>query len=120
MTTEGVEQLKEELYALPDDELVWEAKSLAHDFRGWLENRFGLSPEQSEYLDGVPARVLGLWGFQAAFALLGRGNLIVKLPPRKQTYRTKQTNFFVTGHANHDPGAPPSIEVEGNLDYVIP
>ena len=56
LTTAGVQDLMNELYALPQSELQLEADAIGADFRLWVKNHFELSETQIVYLDGIDER----------------------------------------------------------------
>jgi len=53
LTTGGVQDLMNELYALPQPDLQLEANAIGSDFRQWVKNHFELSESQEEYLDYI-------------------------------------------------------------------
>lgn len=56
LTTAGVQDLMNELYALPQSELQLEADAVGADFRLWVKNHFELSETQIVHLDGIDER----------------------------------------------------------------
>lgn len=53
LTTAGVQDLINQLYALPQPELQIEANAVGSDFRLWVKTHFDLSATQEEYLEKI-------------------------------------------------------------------
>jgi hypothetical protein len=56
LTTAGVQELINELYAMSDPELQLEANAIGADFRLWIKSHFELSATQIQYLDQIDER----------------------------------------------------------------
>lgn len=56
LTTAGVQELINELYAMPDPELQLEADAIGANFRMWVKSHFELSATQIQYLDQIDER----------------------------------------------------------------
>lgn len=53
LTTAGVQELMNDLYALPQVELQLEANAIGADFPLWIKSHFELRESQSAYLDQI-------------------------------------------------------------------
>ncbi|UCS94338.1 hypothetical protein KZP23_04730 [Echinicola marina] len=118
LNPEGMNQVMGELYALNDELLLEEAQQVCSDFKSWLTNKFTVTDQQMEYLDGVPEKVLFMWGAQLAALLVARTQIEIFGPP--QTFRTKQTDMESQSKIRHIPGQPPQVEMSASIEFIQP
>jgi len=72
LTTAGVQDLMNELYALPQPELQLEADAIGADFRLWIKKHFELSETQIQYLDGIDQRWINTAAEESKYFLENR------------------------------------------------
>lgn len=80
LSTKGVADLIAYLYALPNDELNTEAKSIKNDFRGWVLRYFSLSDQQKSYLRNMPENSAIYFGDQCWFCFIHRLPITLDYP----------------------------------------
>lgn len=71
-TPEGVQELLQDLYQLPDAELQQEAELVQADFITWVSAHFQLDANQLAFLNGIAEPTLFLMAAQVAFAMYSR------------------------------------------------
>ena len=113
----GVTNLKNELYGLPDEDLITEGKAMVAGFRDWLESKFDFTDGQMDYLDEIDPRVMTIWSAKLAAVAVARGpiELIFNFTP--ETYRTKQTDIESGGSTTHIPSGPPVISESAVISF---
>ncbi|MCX2680968.1 hypothetical protein OOZ15_13525 [Galbibacter sp. EGI 63066] len=120
LTPDGITIKKDELYALSDNELIEQARAICHDLKAWIEDHFTLSPQQSDYLGGIPGRVLFGWGAQLAAIVISRGDLELDMAPHNDPKRTKQTDIFCSGFIHYEPEGASTFDVQGSYTETLP
>lgn len=103
---------------LNDAELIEEAQQVCEDLKGWLAQKFSVSADQQEYLDGVPDRVLFIWGAQLAGLLAARAQFEFIGSPR--SFRTKQTDIKCEGRVRHIPDDSPFMDMAATVEFIQP
>ena len=120
LTPDGINIKKDELYALPDEELLLQARAICHDLSAWLETHFTVSTQQSDYLAGIPEKVLFGWGAQLAAVVISRGDLELDMIPPNDPRRTKQTDINCSGFIHYNPEGTPIFSMEGIYTESLP
>lgn len=71
-TPAGLQDLLQQLYALPDAALGQEALAISQDFKIWLKAHFDLDQNQEAYLDGVDHRFISKAGQRSSYYVENR------------------------------------------------
>lgn len=71
----GVQGKLGQLYALDDDDLLSEAKSIVEDLKGWVSSNFILTAQQSAFVNSLTDSVAFSIGAFLAGTLVGRGEV---------------------------------------------
>ncbi|RZM25258.1 MAG: hypothetical protein EOO88_19950 [Pedobacter sp.] len=89
-TPEGVQGLQQELYALPDPELLAEAASLENDMQVWLKDKFELNSHQVSFIDGLSAQFVSYASLRTSFAFSHRLPIYLNVPEFKGDVETME------------------------------
>lgn len=117
----GVAQKQTELYALTQDVLLLELRSMIDDFSAWMSANFDLTAAQASYISGVPEPVAFHWATLFSASLISHGAILCtdspkKYPPGK---RTKQINCHPTGGTGYFPPVTGVGTLTGQIDITI-
>ncbi len=79
LTTAGINQLQNNLYALPDPELFVEADAAHQNFVSWVDSHIQLTQAQLTWLGDIDVLFLDLLAVKTAIALKNRLTLSLEL-----------------------------------------
>jgi hypothetical protein len=99
-TPQGVQDLLNELYALPAPELAVEADAIAINFKLWISNHFSLDTTQIAYLNGMSNSVTNYYGQQCSFCFHNKLGIILNYPdkpdnPSYSKWNTSKNSIIV-------------------------
>ncbi|MEL1245938.1 hypothetical protein AAEO56_16820 [Flavobacterium sp. DGU11] len=118
LTTEGVAAFCAKVYKYDDSRLQSTAGEAAADPRAFLASRFELLVEQLEFIRGLDAAFMQIFGWGLATALLGR--MPISYRPVVDILKEGQKNAYamitsqLRGHCSGT-----SITVEGRLAFLF-
>lgn len=119
-TTDGVNKKLQELYRLPDADLVQQVRGIYSDFSAWINLNFTLTTQQQTYMSSAPALVRHNWAGIVGAAVSGRKQIIMKAPPQYgPPRRTKQIIWGVFGGLQWFPPVSGTGIIEGDLTVNI-
>ena len=107
LTQAGAQAKQNELYALPDDQLITQANFIRSDFANWIKNNFILSAAQSSFLDGINTEWIQLAAANTGCAVQNRLSITLNAPPVPPQYKSKLVK--------HSSILSASIDTQGNL-----
>ncbi len=81
-TPQGVQDLLEDLYALPDPDLAIEADAIANNFKLWMASHFSFTVGQLAYLDDISNTITNYYGQQCSFGFNNRLSIILNYPDK--------------------------------------
>ena len=109
LTSRGVSELLENLYALPDNDLELQAIEIKTNFRSWVEKNFSLSQGQINYLNAMPDNSVQYFGDQCWFCFIHRLNITLDYPAAptqirvgKWTGGTSSTKLITNDSGNQE------------------
>ncbi|WP_277014992.1 hypothetical protein [Flavobacterium lindanitolerans] len=79
---QGVQDLLDHLYALPDPDLAIEADAIANNFKSWMASHFSFTVAQLAYLDDISNSVTNYYGQQCSFGFNNRLAIILNYPDK--------------------------------------
>lgn len=117
-TPQGVQDKLDELYALPDTDLILEASLIKADFRGWIMDSFLLNNDQKTFLSKMNDRACDYYGAQCELCFRYRLNitLIYPDPPTTPGYSKIPESTNTIRIASDDKG---NIAVSGDLTFTM-
>ena len=111
LNADGVQKKQRELYALSEDERVYQAKRIGENFREWTFENFDLIPMQKEYLEKLPESSNSILGWQMASAVICKGDIEANLEPMTTTQNKEKTVKVTATVKVGDKEASVSVEV---------
>jgi len=118
LTTDGVAAFCAKVYKYDDSTLQSTAGEAAADSRAFLASRFELPVEQLEFIRGMDAAFMQIFGWGLATALIGR--MPISYKPVGDNLKEGQKNAGamvtsrLTGHCSAN-----SITMEGSLSFLF-
>jgi hypothetical protein len=79
---QGVQDLLDQLYALPDPDLAVEADAIANNFKSWMASHFSFTVAQLAYLDDISNTVTNYYGQQCSFGFNNRLQINLNYPDK--------------------------------------
>lgn len=104
-TSQGVEDLLDQLYALPNSKLAEEATAISTNFKAWVATKFSLTTAQLAYLDDMDETATDYYGLQCGFCFENRLQIILNYPEKPQNpsytkWNTSTNNIMVQADGN--------------------
>ncbi|PIF45354.1 hypothetical protein CLU96_2356 [Chryseobacterium sp. 52] len=103
LTPVGVEDKLNELYSLPEADVLVQAEAIRLDFKNWMKDSFILSNNQMLFLEGINDAVALYYGQQCSFCFIHTLDIRLIYPDPPENLRYAKW----TGLAN-------DLEVKGN------
>jgi len=116
-TPTGVNDKRNELYALSDTRLFAEADAIEADLKGWMPLNFSLTTDQSTFLAGMKDAALKYYGRQCALCFRNRLPIILTYPSPPAPGYAKWTVASDTLAVKADSHG--TQEVTGTLNFTM-
>lgn len=81
-SSQGVQDLLAQLYALSDARLAAQANAISSNFKSWIAGNFNLTTAQLIYLDSMADAATEYFGQQCAFCFNNRLQIILDYPDK--------------------------------------
>ena len=123
LTNEGVQQLLNELYELPQPELQAEADALSTDFRGWVIRHFDLTERQINYLNEMNQKTVDFTAAECSFAMENRLPILLDKAEKLETnedppFKWGETKSNLTAGSGSDGRATVGGDVTIKISYT--
>ena len=119
-TNDGIEQKRQELYALSEDEFRDQLQLMQTDSKHWAKENFDFSVDQEILIDEFPDDVFAQFGLQFAIAMDYRLDAILDDSASAAARRLcKGTQTKFEGKAGWTQGNPATIQ-KLQLTFIIP
>jgi len=116
-TTEGVQDILVELYALPDEDLNLQADRIEVFFKDWMDEHFILSTSQKDFMNSMKEEAVNYFGSQCALCFRHRLGIVLNypLPPTPGYAKWPESSNTIKVSAD-DQG---NILVSGSLTFTM-
>lgn len=123
---EGVDQKRNELESLPQEEFREQLELIQYKTKEWVLDNFILNNEQVDYLNSMPKKILDEIGLSSAIAFDNKLKLTLETPQDSSDSSArfkicKNTDVGGSTRGHWTPGSSPKIDSwQVNVRFTIP